>query len=384
MKNKWREKSVEITKIPFPIIPQPQIIKDIIISMDENFSRSFESFVKKHPLSDSVTLNHNVHSFNEIRRHCVGELFNIIEYPFKESVPALKQSTSIREVIEQSYNGEYIIEFFRERKPITLDNVTIELNAWITESGNIHDLKRYGVEQIHFSTSSISMSSKALELDEQLLVHYFQSIFALLPGKTITIQTLDPSHHILFYKQLRTILCASAEYDVALSIPSLHKGTNDILSIIEQVKADLTNESIVFNDTAKMGSTINVSINDAELISYCNHTDFVHLDLSSISTEKADYPQTKDTLTFIRHLRSIYNKPIKIIIKDEKHMSLIPLMLGLGLTSFDVPPNSITKAKAIIRHVNMTELMNAIDITLEAGCDDDIDLMVSSTLLPNG
>lgn len=345
-----------------------------------------------------------------------GEAFVVTEESEKER---------LRKDIESAIVAKAELLAMKDAPGITKDGKTIALYTNMGTLDEVKLLEQYGSDGIGlFRTEFLYMEGKSAP-SEQAQFTIYKKIVEELDGKNVVFRTLDiggdkdvPYLKIpkednpflgwrairicleekqLFKTQLRALLRASAFGSLKIMVPMISSimELREAREIFENVKAELRQESITFDEQTKFG--IMVEIPSAAL---CADFLIKEADFFSIGTNDL----TQYTLAVDRgneKVSSYYDffnpavlRLVKMTIeashKANKTTSMCGeaagdpvatmLLLGLGLDSFSISPSILPKIKKIISHIDIkfAEDVACIAMTMETG--DEINQFLMSKL----
>lgn len=170
----------------------------------------------------------------------------------------------------------------------------------------------------------------------------------------------------LFRTQIRAVLKASENKNVRLMIPMI--STLDevwrCLDIIHECKSDLK-EKIKFDNHIKVGIMIEVPSAAVMAKEYAEEVDFLSIGTNDLIQYMMAVDRGNDLVSNLyQEFSPVVVRTIEHIVKAAKHSKIpvsicgemaadtlaIPLLVGLGLDSLSMSPNTILYAKKIIRN----------------------------------
>jgi phosphotransferase system enzyme I (PtsI) len=286
----------------------------------------------------------------------------------------------------------------------TLDETVISLQANIELSEDIEATLNNGASGVGlYRTEFLFMNRQQLPDEDE---HYatYKKMAAGLKGIPLTIRTLDlgadkqteagaglntssasnPALGLrairlclkeptLFKPQLRAILRIAAEAPVRMLIPmlsSMHE-LKAVKKLIEQVKLELTQEHLPFNDNVPLGAMIEVPAVALQADAFAKALDFFSIGTNDLIQYTLAIDRIDDEVS---HLFDPLHPSVLRLIKmtiDAAHRHNIPvgmcgemagdprytrLLLGLGLREFSMQPGALLEVKKIVRDSDLPQL----------------------------
>lgn len=285
-------------------------------------------------------------------------------------------------------------------KTVTLDGREVEVSANIGDPLNVESALKYGADGIGlFRSEFLYMGSDRLPTEEEQFIAY-RKVVENMGTKPVIIRTLDVGgdkslpyldigHEMnpflgyrairvcldrqdIFKTQLRAILRASAFGNSRIMFPMI-SGIEELLSakaIVEEVKLELLNENISFNEKIELG--IMIEIPSAAIMSdvLAKEVDFFSIGTNDLIQYTIAVDRMNDK---IANLYDSCNpavlRLIKLVIENghregkkvymcgeaASDPALIPVFLGFGLDEFSMSPSSILKARQLITTLSYNE-----------------------------
>lgn len=286
----------------------------------------------------------------------------------------------------------------------TVDHRMVDLHANINHINDVERALENGSDGIGlFRSEYLFMESSRFPTEEEQFTVY-TNVLQQMYDKPVVIRTLDiggdkqlPYYSLpketnpflgmrsirftlkekaLFLTQLRALLRASPYGDLKIMFPMI--ATLDELreakTLLEQVKTDLKKEKIPFNDDIEIGIMIETpaaafasdifadevdffSIGTNDLIQYTFAIDRMNENVSHLYD-----PLHPAILRLMKHVLMTaerHGKWVKVCGEMASDERAIPILIGLGLTSFSMDPSAILSARRLVNTLSQ-EKMKAI------------------------
>ena len=311
---------------------------------------------------------------------------------------------------------------------ITADGTSIVLHANIEFPEDMVAVKRVGSNGIGlYRTEFLFLHRREAPNEEEHFDAYLRVVNAL-KGGTITIRTLDlgadkqgsdfaklESHssdsHMNnpalslrairlclrnipeFKAQLRAILRVSAFGNVRMLLPMISslQELTQVMTLIEQVRQELTKDSIKFDPKMSLGLMVEVPAMAVCTDLFLPHVDFLSIGTNDLIQYTLAIDRCDDSVNYLYDplhtavLRLIkmsidaahkVTKPISMCGEMASDSRYVRLLLGLGLRSFSVNPEAYLEVKQIILNSNLTTLSKLAGKVLKVGTQADINALV--------
>lgn len=286
----------------------------------------------------------------------------------------------------------------------TVDHRMVDLHANINHINDVERALENGSDGIGlFRSEYLFMESSRFPTEEEQFTVY-TNVLQQMYDKPVVIRTLDiggdkqlPYYSLpketnpflgmrsirftlkekaLFLTQLRALLRASPYGDLKIMFPMI--ATLDELreakTLLERVKTDLKKEKIPFNDNIEIGIMIETpaaafasdifadevdffSIGTNDLIQYTFAIDRMNENVSHLYD-----PLHPAILRLMKHVLMTaerYGKWVKVCGEMASDERAIPILIGLGLTSFSMDPSAILSVRRLVNTLSQ-EKMKAI------------------------
>ncbi|MBI3569521.1 MAG: phosphoenolpyruvate--protein phosphotransferase [Gammaproteobacteria bacterium] len=288
-------------------------------------------------------------------------------------------------------------------RAITHDRHRIALLANIELPADVRAAAQAGAEGIGLYRTEFLFMNRPAPPDEEEQFRSYIKVIKSLPGKPVTIRTLDlgadkqvdggragaaitvnPALGLravrlclhdtsLFRPQLRAILRASAFGKVRMMIPMLsgQEELFQVLDLIEETKSDLKRERIKFNARIPVGGMIEVPAAAVSADLFAPHLDFFSIGTNDLIQYTLAIDRVDDAVNYLYDpLHPSVLRLISITIQAGKQ-ARIPvamcgemagdprytrLLLGLGLTEFSMHPATLLEVKKIVRGADIGKL----------------------------
>ena len=286
----------------------------------------------------------------------------------------------------------------------SIDGIPITLMANIELPDDFETVRDVGAVGVGlYRTEFLYMNRNTPPEEEEHFETYLEVIKALR-GLPLTIRTVDlgadkevdgigrQSSHIrsnpalglravrlclkepeFFRPQLRAILRASKHGPIRIMIPMLTntQEMQQILFIINELKAELENKSIEFDSAIKIGGMIEVPASAICADIFANKLDFLSIGTNDLIQYTMAIDRINDEVNYLYDplhpavLRLIQttiiagqkeNIPISMCGEMAGEKEHTQLLLGLGLREFSVHPATLLEVKEIINKTNISEL----------------------------
>lgn len=291
-----------------------------------------------------------------------------------------------------------------KRKSKTKDNVEIKLNANIELASDFDLVNQYGADGVGLYRTEFLYMNRETPPDEEEHFQTYKKVIKVLDGRPLTIRTMDigadkqvdsnkqtgpvqtnpalglrairlclkePS---LFEPQLRAILKASAFGPVRMMIPmlsNLHESMQ-VLSMIEKIKADLSEQGVEFDENIPIGGMVEVPAAAVCADLFAKDLDFLSIGTNDLIQYTMAIDRVNDEVSYLYDplnpavLKLIYTTiqagkkakiPVSMCGEMAGERQYTRLLLALGLTEFSLHPMSLLEVKKIILESNIEELL---------------------------
>ena len=286
----------------------------------------------------------------------------------------------------------------------SIDGIPITLMANIELPDDFETVRDVGAVGVGLYRTEFLYMNRNTPPDEEEHFETYLEVIQALQGLPLTIRTVDlgadkevdgvgrQSSHIrsnpalglravrlclkepeFFRPQLRAILRASKHGPVRIMIPMLTntQEMQQILFIINELKAELENKSIEFDSAIKIGGMIEVPASAICADIFANKLDFLSIGTNDLIQYTMAIDRINDEVNYLYDplhpavLRLIQttiiagqkeNIPISMCGEMAGEKEHTQLLLGLGLREFSVHPATLLEVKEIINKTNISEL----------------------------
>ena len=315
------------------------------------------------------------------------------------------------------------LEKYKNKKAITKDGHQVELLANIGGPQDIQIVIDNTAEGVGLLRSEfLYMDAKDFPSEEEQFEAY-KKIAESLENKRLVIRTLDiggdkdlkymklPKEENpflgyrairiyldnvdLFKVQLRAILRASSYGNVAIMLPMISsiEELRKSKEIIEEVKQELKEKNIKFNENIEVGIMIEIPSSAVMADEFAKECDFFSIGTNDLIQYTIAVERGNEKLA---NLYSHFNPAVIRLIKsaiDGAHkngilcgmcgeaagdVKFIPLLVGLGLDEFSMNANKILKARKLITELSLGECENLANKVLQLDSTEDVKMILNN------
>ena len=305
----------------------------------------------------------------------------------------------------------------------TLDGISVDLMANIELPKDFDTVRDVGAKGVGLYRTEFMYMNRDTPPDEEEHFETYMKVINALRGLPLTIRTLDlgadkqvdgvgrqsgplrsnPALGLravrlclkepeLFRPQLRAIMRVSAFGPVRIMIPMLTntQEMTQVLAMIEDIKAELDNESIKYDPDLKVGGMIEVPASAVCADIFAKQLDFLSIGTNDLIQYTMAIDRVNDEVNYLYDplhpavLRLIHttieagNKagiPVSMCGEMAGDIEHTRLLLGLGLREFSVHPAILLEVKQIINSTNVSELSDLIEQALNASTGAEIHML---------
>lgn len=309
------------------------------------------------------------------------------------------------------------LERFQVKGSTTLDGIKVRLKA---NMGTVQDLplvKKVAAEGVGlFRTEFLFLDGTNPPTEEEQFAWYRQALQEL-EGELVIIRTLDVGgdkeipylniqkeenpflglrairyclkHRDIFVTQLRALLRASVYGPLGIMLPLITslEEVFEAKAIIEVLKKDLRKEGIAFDEAVKVGIMVETPSAAVMADILARHVDFFSIGSNDLvqytcaadrvneNTEHICDPLNPAVLRLLRDIvRAGREHGIAVGICGEiaGDPSLLPILIGLGLTEFSMSPGSLLQARQIVSSISFADAKKLADHIFALECATQI------------
>ena len=331
--------------------------------------------------------------------------------------PSKEIEENLRKIKEASINTKKELEEYKNKSSVTKDGHNVELMANIGDVNDVDIVIENTAEGIGlFRSEFLYMNSDDFPTENEQFTAY-KKVAESMPNKKIVIRTLDiggdkklkymklpqEENPILGYRairiyldnialfkvQLRAILRASHFGNLAIMFPMIAsvKELVDAKKVVEDVKIELKNKGVSFNENIEIGIMIEIpsaAIMADDLAKECDFFSIGTNDLIqyTLAVERGN----EKVASLYTHFHPAVIRLIKHVIDCAHRNNIvcgmcgeaagdslyIPLLVGMGLDDFSMNANKILESRKLIRNLDYEECKALADEVLKMVHREDI------------
>ncbi len=318
----------------------------------------------------------------------------------------------------------YSLGKLKNARTESIDGITVELMANIELPKDFETVRDVGAKGVGLYRTEFLYMNRETPPDEEEHFETYLSVLKTLHGLPLTIRTLDlgadkqvdgvgkqtgpiksnPALGLravrlclrepeLFRPQLRAMLRASVFGPVRIMIPMLTntQEMQQVLQMIDDLKAELDNESIKYDPDIEIGGMIEVPAAAVCADIFAKKLDFLSIGTNDLIQYTMAIDRVNDEVNYLYDpLHPAVLRLIQTTIKAGKKANIpvamcgemageiehTQLLLGLGLREFSVHPASLLEVKMIINSTNIGELNDLIKKVLKATSGAEIKILL--------
>ena len=324
--------------------------------------------------------------------------------------PSEEEEKNLIEIKEKSDDIKKELEEYNNKPSITKDGHQVELMANIGDVSDINIVTENTAEGVGlFRSEFLYMNSDDFPTENEQFEAY-KKVAESMPNKKIVVRTLDiggdknlkymklPQEEnpflgyrairiyldniALFKVQLRAILRASYYGNLAIMFPMIAsvKELVDAKKVVEDVKKELREKNILFNENIKIGIMIEIpsaAIMADELAKECDFFSIGTNDLIqyTLAVERGN----EKVASLYTHFHPAVIRLIKYVIDSAHNNGIIcgmcgeaagdslyiPLLVGMGLDDFSMNANKILESRKLVRSLDYSECKTLADEVLK-------------------
>ena len=202
----------------------------------------------------------------------------------------------------------------------------------------------------------------------------------------------------IFKTQLRAILRASAFGNVKIMLPMISniKEIRDAKEIIDEVKAELTQEDIAFDNNIEIGIMVEIPAVAIHSAAFAKEVDFFSIGTNDL----IQYSLAVDRgNTHIAYLYNQFHPGVLRLIQmtiENGHKEgirvgmcgevagdgkLIPILLAMGLDEFSMSASSILQSRYLIKETSKGEISQMVEEILNLPTAEDVESYIDKNIL---
>ena len=324
--------------------------------------------------------------------------------------PSKEEEKNLIEIKEKSDDIKKELEEYKNKPSITKDGHQVELMANIGDVSDINIVTENTAEGVGlFRSEFLYMNSDDFPTENEQFEAY-KKVAESMPNKKIVVRTLDiggdknlkymklPQEEnpflgyrairiyldniALFKVQLRAILRASYYGNLAIMFPMIAsvKELVDAKKVVEDVKKELREKNILFNENIEIGIMIEIpsaAIMADELAKECDFFSIGTNDLIqyTLAVERGN----EKVASLYTHFHPAVIRLIKYVIDSAHNNGIIcgmcgeaagdslyiPLLVGMGLDDFSMNANKILESRKLVRSLDYSECKTLADEVLK-------------------
>lgn len=324
--------------------------------------------------------------------------------------PSKEEEKNLIEIKEKSDDIKKELEEYKNKPSITKDGHQVELMANIGDVSDINIVTENTAEGVGlFRSEFLYMNSDDFPTENEQFEAY-KKVAESMSNKKIVVRTLDiggdknlkymklPQEEnpflgyrairiyldniALFKVQLRAILRASYYGNLAIMFPMIAsvKELVDAKKVVEDVKKELREKNILFNENIKIGIMIEIpsaAIMAEELAKECDFFSIGTNDLIqyTLAVERGN----EKVASLYTHFHPAVIRLIKYVIDSAHNNGIIcgmcgeaagdslyiPLLVGMGLDDFSMNANKILESRKLVRSLDYSECKTLADEVLK-------------------
>ncbi len=311
-----------------------------------------------------------------------------------------------------------------DRPSESVDRQKVALLANIELAEDIAATRDSGAEGVGLYRTEFLYMNRQQVPDEEEHLRAYREVAQGLPGVPITIRTLDlgadkqldggcpdsnppacnPALGLrairlclkepkLFRPQLRAILRLSATAPLRIMLPMLShvREVGEVLTLIEETKAELRAEGIPFHEQIPVGGMIEVPAAALAAAAFARQLDFLSIGTNDLIQYTLAIDRIDDEVNYLFDplhpavLRLIQmtieaaddqGVPVSMCGEMAGDPRFTRLLLGMGLREFSMQPGSLLEVKRIIRASDLRKLQRQVTALMRKIDSEDVGLLV--------
>ena len=305
--------------------------------------------------------------------------------------PDTAMVTEFRQLRKRLQTRQRDLRKLIDKPSITLDGVELKLQANIEMEEDLKSLRRVNADGVGLYRTEFLYINRQEHPDEQEHLRVYTKVVRALRGAPLTIRTVDlgadkeasamstgPLAHnpamglrgirltlsdtSMIVPQLRAILRASTKGPVRIMFPMLTtiQEVVQCRELVETVKQSLSKKKIKFDPEIQLGGMIEVPAAAIAADQFASELDFLSIGTNDLIQytlaidridDEVNYlydPMHPSVLKLIQMTINAGHKhgiPVGMCGEMAGDPQYVRLLLGLGLTEFSMPPNSLLEVK---------------------------------------
>ena len=312
----------------------------------------------------------------------------------------------------------------KETPAKTLDDVPVRLHANVELPQDFEIVRQVGASGVGLYRTEFLYMNRETPPEEEEHYETYLSVLDTMAGLPLTIRTVDlgadkqvdggrqgggsvqanPALGLravrlclkepaLFRPQLRAILRASAHGSIRLMIPMLSnmQETGQVLEMIDEIKMELGNQGVEFDEDIPVGAMIEVPAAAICADIFAGQLDFLSIGTNDLIQYTIAIDRVDDEVSYLyeplhpavlRLIRMTIDAgdrariPVAMCGEMAGDIKFTQLLLGLGLREFSVHPTYLLEVKKNILESNLSRLSGIADAALQASTAADVEKLL--------
>lgn len=312
----------------------------------------------------------------------------------------------------------------KETPAKTLDDVPVRLHANVELPQDFEIVRQVGASGVGLYRTEFLYMNRETPPEEEEHYETYLSVLDTMAGLPLTIRTVDlgadkqvdggrqgggsvqanPALGLravrlclkepaLFRPQLRAILRASAHGSIRLMIPMLSnmQETGQVLEMIDEIKMELGNQGVEFDEDIPVGAMIEVPAAAICADIFAGQLDFLSIGTNDLIQYTIAIDRVDDEVSYLYEplhpavLRLIRmtidagdraNIPVAMCGEMAGDIKFTQLLLALGLREFSVHPTYLLEVKKNILESELGRLSGIADAALQASTAADVEKLL--------
>ena len=311
----------------------------------------------------------------------------------------------------------------KETPAKTLDDIPVRLQANVELPQDFEIVRQVGASGVGLYRTEFLYMNRETPPEEEEHYETYLSVLDTMAGLPLTIRTVDlgadkqvdggrqggsvqanPALGLravrlclkepaLFRPQLRAILRASAHGSIRLMIPMLSnmQETGQVLEMIDEIKAELGNQGVEFDEAIPVGAMIEVPAAAICADIFAGQLDFLSIGTNDLIQYTIAIDRVDDEVSYLyeplhpavlRLIRMTIDAgaradiPVAMCGEMAGDIKFTQLLLGLGLREFSVHPAYLLEVKKNILESNLSRLAGVADAALQASTAADVEKLL--------